>query len=174
MVKEVVFDEHSLRMFGFDLARRIFEKDEIAKRWGFVDEPHMRAWLALHPEFVKDVLELRRLNDADENVLDRVQHKSAHATEHIIPNLVAIVTDPNTSAKDKIDAGNLIAKMGGSLTHAQPKTPTTGGGGGQVTNFAIYFQGAKPKSFSTTVVPSNAIPDLGGQTIDVPVDDEDA
>lgn len=159
---------------ALDIARKIYPPDEIAARWGFPDVPAMRTWMAAHPEFIAMVQRLRQLNEADESVLDRIQHKSAHAAEDVVEVVHSIARNPNANDKERIEAVKLLARLSGADAHAQPKGEGQGGGGGQVLNFAINFAGLPPQIISTTVVDPASIPDLSENQPDGDEPEEDA
>lgn len=142
--------DHSVKLFAFDLARGIYPRDEIAVRWGFGTVANMRAWLFRHPEVVAFARQLQALNQADENVLDRIKHKSAHALESGLVDLYAIMSDPNASHKDKLDAGKLAARLAGADTVGKEQGP--GGVSGTQFNLTIQFPNGYAESLSTTVV----------------------
>lgn len=173
--KLLALDDHMWRCMAQDLACKIYPADEIAARYGFADKAALRAWIAAHPDFYPYVKRLQALNESDENVLERIKQKAAHALEDALPELHSIAKDPNTGAKEKIEAIKVKARLSGADAYVQPpKEGQGGGGGGQVLNFAINFAGMAPQIISTTVVDPAAIPDLSDNQDDGDSPDEDA
>lgn len=153
----LIKEDHALHKFMLDKAREIYPDAEIAIRWGFADEPAMVAWLAVHPAISDKIKELKALNEADESVLDRIEHKFAHLLDQGSGAMAAIVTNPQSADKDKIEVMKLAADLSGAKAKYQAKQLAGGTGTPFVINFNFRTTPPQTIELSTTVVDAPAI-----------------
>lgn len=154
----VLREDHALHRFMLDRARGIFPDSEIATRWGFADDREMRRWELDHPRIVEEIARLRTLNESDEAVLERVEHKYAHILDQGSGTMAAMVSDPTVGADSKIKIMQLAAELSGAKAKMAPKAAQIGDGRAPfVINFNFRTAPPEKVELTPTVVEAKAI-----------------
>lgn len=148
-----------LYAFATDAARQIHDGEEIARRYHFRDGKHARAFIAAHPKVLEQVRELRALWQSELSLKEKVQAKSMHAADEVIPEVAHIAFDRTIAPRDRLDAVKLLAALGGHLTGRGD--PASMGPTASQFSVQIVFQNAgKVEEFKTIEVKAEEVEEV--------------
>lgn len=152
-----------------DLAFDIYPPEEIAERYGLVDRAGLAQWMATHPRSVLRIEALRAAHRSDSSVKERVQLKSQHALEQILPGYTNRLMHPTTPIREQTDGLKIIKGLAGmDGTPAADKQAAAGA----TFNLVMQFSSGTKEIRATVVSP----PEIQGiaQEADDGVFEEDA
>jgi hypothetical protein len=146
-----------------DLATKMHNSDEIAKRYRLRNKDELREYLRAHPQIVVEAMKIRAAFNSEDGSEARVRTKFLRATEDLIIPIHHLVKDPHTPISARIDGFKQLQR-GAGVDGAPTPAAAALKGGGSAFNLTINFAGGRSQNISgTTVTDPNSIP-----TIDMP------
>lgn len=141
-----------------DIAKDIDTPDDIAARYGLVDEAGLRAYLRSRPKLVAHAKKLKALNESSMGAEDRARLKAVYASELLIAHVAHIAGDKAIGAATRIDAFKQLNRMAG-MDGAGVAAKGAPGGPSGATPFSVTINiiGQAPETIIPTVVDADVI-----------------
>lgn len=150
-----ILDEKLQNSLRFDLVSQIQSYENIGKRYGFGGEAGLMMFLQANPGFTKEVAKLRAMFSSDMSTQDRARLKALLASEELVTDIFALVSNPANSPAVRIDGFKQLNRMGG--VDGLPAVAKDGGTGTQF-SLTINMPDGRSEKIITTVVDQAEIP----------------
>ena len=106
-------DDRQKAALRFDLVSQIASPEIIGNRYNLGGEAGLNQYLRANPSFADDVSRMRSLFSSDMSAQERARLKATLASEELVGDVYHIVTNPNYSPAQRIDAFKQLNRMGG-------------------------------------------------------------